>query len=113
MTMAMTMAMTMTMTSFSLPPSVHPKFDRTKPGVRTHLVNHPLVGVKVHRQARVVLLDDHARRLLDRLGTHALWMGIGGSVVVVERSVVVCESRPNATANARLSMLGEERRPCV
>lgn len=70
-----------------LPRPVH-RFDQTrrqppqqgKAAGRTDLVNHTLVGVEVHGQARIVLLDDHARRLLDRLGAHALsrWEGKEG-----------------------------------
>ena len=45
-----------------------------------HLVHHALVGVEVHGQTRVVLLDDHTGRFLHGLGTDTLlwWRRKGG-----------------------------------
>lgn len=38
-----------------------------------HLVTHTLIGVEVHRETRIVLLDDGSRRFLHRLRANTLW----------------------------------------
>jgi hypothetical protein len=45
------------------------------------LLGDALVRVKVGREARIVLLDDQARGLLDRLGADATCAGGGRRVV--------------------------------
>lgn len=46
-------------------------------GDLSHLVDDALVGVEVHGQAGVVLLDDDSGRLFHGLGTHTLLVGGG------------------------------------
>ena len=51
---------------------------RPAPGARTYLLGDALVGLEVHGEARVVLLHDHARRLLGGLGANATLGSKGG-----------------------------------